>query len=86
MTNQSAKEQVREILDIVVARDGEVEGMTTELHEKVVDQALSQIEEIVKEVLGEDEPCIETASNSKNWIAGINNKLRAERLERWSKK
>jgi hypothetical protein len=39
----SIDEKIREILDTVIPRDGEVDGMTAELHDNAVDNTLAKI-------------------------------------------
>lgn len=83
MTNQSAKEQVREILKPHFT-DGK--GVVYSLR---LDQALSQIEEIVMGVLGkkqseDDDHYYESIDTDEDVCA--QNKLLAKQLKRWDDK
>ena len=64
---------IRSILEIIVPRVGEIDGLTEELREKCIETALKEIEEAIKkEVIGEDE------KDEAGWNEQIRNGLRAE--------
>lgn len=42
-------DELKQILDIIIPRDGEIEGMTAELHDKAVETAKTKINRLIIE-------------------------------------
>lgn len=80
----TAKQQMREILDYLANSSypyHEYGDTHKDENEKLIDQALSDIDTIVKEVIGDKEP--EVATKVKLYPTRIRNELRQEQLKRW---
>ena len=57
MATHSVRDKVREVVDVLTPRVGEMDGMTEELREQAIATATSELLKIIEsEVIGEDEP------------------------------